>query len=115
MNCILLGGFKNIIGKYIQTKALDVPRDRKIWMNKATDPVLELLAEGLVLNTQGIYFTLVERASSPDDVPGSSTIYRSLGELEDHGLIEPLAENHSYYRITKKGRRYLSGEPIDSE
>ena len=89
-------------------------RDRREWMNKATDPVLELLDEGLVLNGRAIRYTLFHRADSPADAPGRSTIYRALNDLSEHGFVEVFEKNDSYYKITDTGRRYLAGEKLES-
>lgn len=80
-------------------------RDRKPWMNKGTDPILELLAEDIVANGTGIFLTLRDRS---DDSPGRSTVYRALEALEEHGYIEPHPANDSYYKIADKGLEYLS-------
>ncbi len=39
-----------------------------------------------------------------------STISRRLPVLVDHGLLERVDEDRGYYRITDRGRAYLSGE-----
>ncbi len=88
-------------------------RDRRSWMNKATDPVLELLEEELVINGRGIYYTLSRRADNSSDAPGRATIYRALDELADHGLVSRYEDNSSYFQITAAGRRYLAGEPLE--
>ena len=87
-------------------------RDRKSWMNKATDPVLELLSEDFVLNARSLWYTLRNRADESGDAPGRNTVYRALEKLEKHGFVNALDENDSYYVITQKGERYLEGETV---
>ena len=79
-------------------------------MNKAVDPILELLNEKLTLNAQSIYLTLSQRAESQEDAPGRTTVYRALEPLEENGYITPVEGNESYYRITAEGKTYLDGD-----
>jgi DNA-binding PadR family transcriptional regulator len=90
-------------------------RDRKDWMNKAVDPILELLDEEMVLNAQSIYLTLQQRAESKDDAPGRTTVYRAIESLEENQYIESPNQNASYYYITDIGRSYLQDEPDPDE
>jgi len=88
-------------------------RRRLKWMNKASNPVLELLADsGLALNQKAILLNL-EREM--DDPPARRTISRCLEPLEEHGLIVNVAETGAYYVISEKGRAYLNDELSDSE
>lgn len=84
-------------------------RDRKGWMNKATDPVLELLDEQLMLNARAAFLTLQFRADDHQDAPGRTTVYDAINELEENGYIEPREGYESYYSLTQKGRDYLNG------
>lgn len=85
-------------------------RNRRDWMNKAVDPILELLNESLVLNAQSIYFTLKDRSESAEDAPGRTTVYRAIERLEEHNYVQSIDENDSYYKITDQGIRYLEGK-----
>lgn len=77
-------------------------------MNKASEPILELLAEsGLALPPKTILLNLEREL---DDAPGRSTVFRAFEPLEDRGYIVDVSESGSYYIITDKGRAYLSGE-----
>ncbi|MEQ9568657.1 MAG: PadR family transcriptional regulator [Longimicrobiales bacterium] len=59
----------------------------------------------------------VERASGGALELGPGTLYRSLAELAEHGLVEVLPEHpegadprRKYYRITDEGRGLVSAE-----
>jgi DNA-binding PadR family transcriptional regulator len=83
-------------------------RLREKWMNKATDPILELLDEsGLALPPKAI---LVNLQRMMEDAPSRPTVFRALDELEDHGYIETLPISGTYYVITGRGRDYIRGE-----
>lgn len=84
-------------------------RKRGKWMNKATDPVLELLDEVDMAVTAGAVEFELNRSS--DDPPGHSTLYRALRELEGRDYIRrPRGEGTNLIEITEKGREYLRGE-----
>lgn len=88
-------------------------RYRASWMNKATDPVLELLADsGYALPSGAIHYNL--RYTEGIDI-SRRTVVRSLGPLEDHGLVRIAENTDTYYEITEKGRRYLDGDLDASE
>jgi DNA-binding PadR family transcriptional regulator len=77
-------------------------------MNKATDPILELLDESdmaLPPKTMKVNFKRFL-----DDYPSDTTVDRAIKNLRERGWIKkyPTAETH--YVITDKGREYLSGE-----
>lgn len=83
-------------------------RDRAEWMNKASIPVLELLAEsGFALSGGVIAHNLKQELSDP---PSRATVYRALEPIEEHGLIAEEGDQTTHYRITEKGRQYLEGE-----
>ncbi len=83
------------------------------WMNKASEPVLELLAEsGLALPPKAINVNL---SRIMDDPPGRTTIFRAYEPLEDHGFIETLDVDGTYYIITDRGRAYLNDTLSDEE
>jgi len=88
-------------------------RKRADWMNKASDPVLE------VLDRAGVYMTRSAVNHNiqihPGDQPGRSTVYEAFSDLVEHGLIEKDEGQATYYRITDKGRAYLEGELDASE
>ncbi|WP_435156765.1 hypothetical protein [Haladaptatus sp. DFWS20] len=87
-------------------------RNRASWMNKATDPVLELLADtGYALPSGVIYYNLSHKEQT--DV-SRRTVLRALDPLKKHGLVKIADETETYYEITDKGRKYLSGE-LDAE
>ncbi len=83
-------------------------------MNKATDPVLELLAEiDMAITAGAIEFELQQSLNDP---PGHSTIYRALNELEERDYIaRPRGEGTNLIRITDRGLEYLRGERDASE
>lgn len=77
-------------------------------MNRAVDPVLDLLAEsGISLSAPTIVHNLQLRMTDP---PSRSTVYTALEDLEDHGYIEPTGGNTEHYRITNKGQTYRESE-----
>jgi DNA-binding PadR family transcriptional regulator len=83
-------------------------RLREKWMNKATDPILELLEEsGLALPPKAILVNLRRVLADP---PSRPTVFRALDELENHGFIESLPISGTYYVITERGEEYLSGD-----
>jgi DNA-binding PadR family transcriptional regulator len=82
-------------------------RNREEWMNKASDPLLELLDEDdMALPPKTILINFKRKLSDP---PSRSTLFRAIEDLEENGYIEryPTAETH--YVITDKGREYLRG------
>ncbi len=83
-------------------------RKRAGWMNKASDPVLEVLAEAGVYMTRSAVNHNIQ--IHPGDQPGRSTVYDAFSDLEKHGLIEKNEGQATYYRITDKGKAYLEGE-----
>jgi len=82
-------------------------RKRGRWMNKAVDPVLELLDEqDIPMPPKLIFVVLKERKG---DHPSRATIFRAIDDLQDYGLIEKHPDG-TFYSITDRGRGYLSGE-----
>jgi len=82
-------------------------RNRESWMNRATDPVLELLAEsGLALSPGVITYNLHREMT---DAPSRSSITRAINELEAHNFIHKPPGSKTYYEITDHGRAYLEG------
>ena len=77
-------------------------------MNRAVDPVLDLLSEsGISLSAPTIDHNLQLRMTDP---PGRSTIYQAIDDLEEHGYIESTGGATEHYRITEKGERYRESE-----
>lgn len=78
------------------------------WLTENDDLILELLGDtGVALNKRGMEVNLDLR-----DTPVSySTIKRRVDELEDNGFLEDVGETGSYYRVSDRGRRYLTGSP----
>lgn len=78
------------------------------WLTENDDLILELLGEtGVALNKKGIEVNLDLR-----DTPISySTIKRRVDELEENGFLEDVGETGSYYRVSDRGQRYLTGSP----
>lgn len=75
-------------------------------MNKATDPVLELLAEsGLALPPGAIHYNLTTVMTI-----SRATVTRAITDLDDHEFVRKPADTDTYYRITETGRHYLEGE-----
>jgi len=88
-------------------------RDRATWMNKASIPILELLAESdLALPASTITHNL-NRALT--DAPSRATVFRAIEPLEEHGLIRPTGGDSTHYEVTEKGRQYLAGDLDASE
>ena len=83
-------------------------RDREGWMNRAVDPVLDLLAEsGVSLSVPTIQHNLELRMTDP---PSRTTIYNALDDLEEHGYVESTGGNTEHYRIAQKGEEYRQSE-----
>ena len=78
------------------------------WLNANDDKILELLGEtGVALNKRGIEVNL-----DLQDRPVSySTIKRRVDKLEDSDFLEDVGTTGSYYRISDRGKRYLTGNP----
>jgi len=83
-------------------------RKREPWMNRATDPVLELLAESDLALSPGVITYNLNREMA--DAPSRSSITRTINKLEAHDFIHKPPESKTYYEITDRGRAYLKGE-----
>jgi DNA-binding PadR family transcriptional regulator len=87
-------------------------------MTPALFHVLLALAEG-PRHGYALLGAIAERTGGRIEL-GPSSLYYSLGRLEDAGLItetapgaegdEPHEEQRRYYRLTSRGRRHLSDE-----
>ena len=76
-------------------------------MNKATDPVLELLDEVGIAITPGAIIFELDRG----DGPSRRTILRSIDALEERDyVVRPKGENTTLLKITDRGREYLQGQ-----
>jgi predicted transcriptional regulator len=75
-------------------------RPRVEWMNQTDDRILELLAESDLILTPAVIGKNLEYTRN--------WVSRRIGKLEDASLVEPV--DSGYYRITDRGRAYLSGE-----
>ncbi|MFB6179051.1 MAG: ArsR family transcriptional regulator [Halorientalis sp.] len=81
-------------------------RKRASWMNKATDPVLELLeSSGLALPPGAIYYNLAEVM----DISRAS-VTRAIDDLQRYGLVRKPPRAETYYEITDRGVAYLHGD-----
>jgi len=78
-------------------------------MNKATDPVLELLDDvDIAISKNAIRHELQKSLSDP---PDRTTIHRGVTELEERDyVIRPKGPNTKILEITDRGREYLRGE-----
>jgi repressor of nif and glnA expression len=75
-------------------------------MNKATDPVLELLDDAPLAVTPG---AINYELQKDEDAPSRRTIFRALSELEDRGYIRRVNDGN-ILKITDRGEEYLRGE-----
>lgn len=75
-------------------------RPRVEWMNQTDDRILELLDESDLILSPAVISVNLEY--------NRSWISRRISKLVDVGLVE--AVNEGYYKITDRGRAYLSGE-----
>ena len=83
-------------------------------MNKATDPVLEVLSDaGIPVSRAAVNNAVQKRAG---DQPSRATVYRSFDPLESHGLIRSEGtEDSKFFEITDQGHAYLAGDLDASE
>lgn len=77
-------------------------------MNKATDSILELLADSNLALSPGVIHHNLQRLS--ESTPSRSTVYRAIEPLANHGLVEVSESSDNYYVITERGLQYLSGD-----
>lgn len=81
-------------------------RKRASWMNKATDPVLELLESSeLALPPGAIYYNLSEVMEI-----SRASVTRAIDDLQRYGLVQKPPRAETYYEITDRGKAYLDGE-----
>jgi len=72
-------------------------------MTKSDPALLEFFAEQDIAMPPAVVSFNVAGVSHP-------TVKRRLPVLTDHGLLEKADETKGYYRITERGRQYLSGD-----
>jgi len=82
-------------------------------MNKASEPVLELLDHADVALPPSAIVVNLDQIH--DDSPARSTIYRAFDGLMEHDLIRTLDVEGTYYVITDRGRAYLNDELSEEE
>jgi len=89
-------------------------RKRAKWMNKASDPVLEVLKKSGIAVSRAAVNNEIQKTQGSQ--PSRATIYRAFEPLSSHGLIRSESRGGSeFYQITAKGEKYLSGELDASE
>jgi len=88
-------------------------RRRLTWMNKASEPILDLLDYADVALPPSAIVVNLDREY--DDAPGRSTIYRAFDGLLEKGMIRTLDVEGTYYVITDLGRAYLNDTLSDDE
>lgn len=77
------------------------------WMTKSDPTILELFEEsGLTMPPAVVSYNL--------DGVSHVTVKRRLRELEKRDLLEKSQDKRGYYRITDRGRAYLSGD-VDAD
>lgn len=77
-------------------------------MNKASEPILELLADcDVALPPSAIVLNLNREL---DDAPARSTVYRAFDPLVEHELMRKVDTEGTYYVITDRGKRYLNDD-----
>ena len=78
------------------------------WLNENDELILELLGKsGVAINKRGVELNL----ELNDKSISYSTIKRRIDKLAEAGFVEQVREEGSYYCITGKGVRYLTGSP----
>jgi len=78
------------------------------WMTKSDPAILEFFEEQEISMPPAVVSFNIQGVSHP-------TVKRRLPVLADNGLLERVEEKRGYYRITEKGRQYLSGDLDASE
>jgi len=77
------------------------------WMTKSDPAILELFEESGLAMPPAVVSYNISGVSHP-------TVKRRLPVLEKHCLLEKVEDKRGYYRITDRGRAYLSGN-LDTE
>jgi len=73
------------------------------WMTKSDPAILELLHESDLDLPPAVISHNVDGVSHP-------TVKRRLPILDEHGLVKKTSKKRGYYRITERGRAYLTGD-----
>lgn len=79
-------------------------RPRVPWMNQTDDRILEALSESNMMLTPAVLAKNLDYSRT--------WVSNRLQKLVDVGLVDN--PERSYYQITEKGRKYLSGD-LDAE
>ncbi|ELY90886.1 winged helix-turn-helix transcriptional regulator [Natrialba taiwanensis] len=79
-------------------------RPRVEWMNQTDNRILEILDESDLILSPAVTAINLDYSRN--------WVSRRMSKLQKAGLIEKV--NGSYYRITDRGRAYLTGE-LDAE
>lgn len=90
-------------------------RPRVPWMNEVDDSILEFFnsqGDQVSLPPTAVWYNLAEIFEVTDK--SRDTVARRMRGLDKAGLLEKVGKQRGYYRITDKGRAYLSGE-LESE
>ena len=75
------------------------------WMTPVDRDILELLR-----NPEGRELVLTPALIAENIDWGRGTVRQHLIELREHGLVEYHHEDRSIYRLSERGRDYLSGD-----
>jgi len=84
-------------------------------MNEVDDSILEFFnsqGDQVSLPPTAVWYNLAEIFEVTDK--SRDTVARRMRGLNEAGLLEKVDEQRGYYRITDKGRAYLTGK-IDAE
>jgi predicted transcriptional regulator len=80
-------------------------------MNEVDDSILEFFnsqGDRVSLPPTAVWYNLAEVFEVTNK--SQDTVARRMRGLENSGLLQKVDEQRGYYRITEKGRDYLSGE-----
>lgn len=86
-------------------------RPRVEGMNAVDDAILEFYQEqegSIVLPPKIVWYNLHEVRKVIDKT--AETVRRRMKKLARRGLLERVEEDRAYYRLTQKGRDYLTGD-----
>lgn len=73
------------------------------WMTKSDPAILELFEKTGIAMPPAVVSFNISGVSHP-------TVKRRLPVLTEHDLLEKVDDSRGYYRITGRGKKYLSGE-----
>lgn len=86
-------------------------RPRVSGMNALDDAILEFFDEqtdDIVMSPSIVWWNLSKSRKITDK--SRETVARRMRKLPEFGLLERVDDDRAYYRITDKGRAYLSGD-----